>query len=191
MAEWRAVVGFEGLYEVSSEGQIRGLEKVGLDGRVVPAHIKRLRNGRGTYLQVSLRDRSGEKKSYLVHRLVAFAFKGMPGPGQIALHADGSRRNNAASNLRWGSHVDNARDRKMHGTGPKLKPEAHKGKGLRDYSYKSPLTAVVRERIADLRAAGEPIDAIAKWLSLNRKTVMKATNNFGHLSLSPQSVALS
>jgi hypothetical protein len=64
-------------------------------------------NGRG-YMQVKMYDKSGERKSERVHRLVVEAFLPKPRFGQSQVnHIDGSKRNNAASNLEWVSGKEN------------------------------------------------------------------------------------
>lgn len=50
-----------------------------------------------------------------VHRAVMLAF-GPPNAHKLPLirHLDGNPRNNRLSNLAWGTHAENARDREMH-----------------------------------------------------------------------------
>jgi hypothetical protein len=66
------------------------------------------------YQSVSLW-REGEQSTALVHRLVLFAFAGPPEDLDEALHRDGDRTNNTASNLTWGTHSDNQLDQVAHG----------------------------------------------------------------------------
>jgi len=116
---WRPVVGFEGLYEVSDLGRVRGLD------RLVP------RRGGTTRLQsgIVLRDRSGPKgyrmvglcrgglvSGRYVHRLVLEAFIGPCPPGQEACHRLGLRADNRLSELRWDTKAANQADRVTHGT---------------------------------------------------------------------------
>lgn len=49
-----------------------------------------------------------------VHCLVLIAFIGSRPAGMIGLHADDNKDNNHLSNLRWGSHKDNAADRAIN-----------------------------------------------------------------------------
>lgn len=124
---WRAVVGYEGRYEVSSEGRVRSLPSRTGSGRILK---QTLREG---YPKVSL-SRDGKAKSFAVHRLVAFAFLGEPnGEAQMVLHSDGSQTNNSVENLRWGTASDNVQDAIRHGTyvSPNsLKTHCHKGHPL-------------------------------------------------------------
>lgn len=64
----------------------------------------------------------GKRKRIAVHRLVITQYLG-PRPSKMhqTCHIDGSKTNNAASNLRWGTAKDNAIDRENH----KKKRRAH------------------------------------------------------------------
>jgi hypothetical protein len=103
MEEWRAVPGFDDCYEVSDRGRVRSL-KGGFPKVLRPGLSS---NG---YLSVAL---NGSSK--LVQHLVAAAFLGAKPPGALVLHSDGSRTNNSASNLRYGTFSENANDRTLHG----------------------------------------------------------------------------
>lgn len=92
MEVWKAVKGYEGLYEVSNFGQVRGLKR----GRTLSPRA----NCRTGYLEVNLR-RSGTQKTVRVHRLVAEAF--LPNPfGLLEVnHKDEDKNNNSVDNLEW------------------------------------------------------------------------------------------
>lgn len=57
----------------------------------------------------------GKKKIY-IHRTVCELFNGPALPGQECRHLDGNNQNNDASNLKWGTASENARDKIQHGT---------------------------------------------------------------------------
>lgn len=99
--EWRPVVGYEGLYEVSSLGRVRSLR--------FPIRrflsLFRLRKG---YLGVGLTIHR-VRRIYQVHRLVATAFHGPPPLGHECNHKDGRCTHNAASNLEWMTRQQNIR----------------------------------------------------------------------------------
>lgn len=116
--EWRAVVGFEGLYEVSDMGRVRGVDRIvgARSGSTRRQSGRVLRPGRTSagHLMVGL-CRSGRGTSYTVHRLVLIAFVGPPPQGYECCHRDGVHTNNALENLYWGTPSDNVRDQVRHG----------------------------------------------------------------------------
>ncbi|WPZ05482.1 HNH endonuclease signature motif containing protein [Pelagerythrobacter marinus] len=67
------------------------------------------------HLTVGL-DRNGEKRRYLVHRLVCEAFHGpCPPDKRHCAHWDGDPTNNNSENLRWATVKENAEDTRRHG----------------------------------------------------------------------------
>lgn len=113
--EWRAAVGFEGRYEVSSEGHIRTLTTYRPhQSRIV---LKPRRHEKG-YLYVSLRDTGGTSRQLAVHRVVLDAFVGPRPAGKQAAHWNGDPSDNRIANLRWASSAENHADRKRHGRVP-------------------------------------------------------------------------
>lgn len=115
--EWRPVSGFEGLYEVSSSGRVRSLDRVsrGRNG------ASRRGKGRvlnpswdGLYHRTVLSD-AERRKSVRVHVLVAAAFHGDRSEGAEVRHLDGNPKNNKAENLAYGSSQQNSDDCARHG----------------------------------------------------------------------------
>lgn len=110
------VLGFEGLYSVSSEGEIKSLARVvfGKKKQTVGARVVgQFDNGAG-YKTVRLW-RDGKQTMKYVHRVVLEAFVGVGGD-MDACHNDGDRANNALSNLRWDTRSSNHVDKLAHGT---------------------------------------------------------------------------
>lgn len=115
--EWRAVPGYEGIYEVSDAGRVRSLDRVTNDGkRLRGQSIKAFQMPTG-HMRVAL-GRNGTKRTLKIHRLVLLAFVGPPPSGTEALHRDGDAGNNSLTNLRWGTKSENCRDQLRHGTHP-------------------------------------------------------------------------
>lgn len=111
---WRPVPGYEGIYEVSDQGNVRSLDRVDSrgwrrKGRAFRAQMN-VSTGR---LQVRLH-RDGRGKTLNLHRLVALAFVPGEAPGLLALHGDGNALNNTPGNLYWGTYSQNAIDRETH-----------------------------------------------------------------------------
>jgi len=116
---WRAVVGYEGYYEVSDRGRVRSLERSFFDSIGRPRRFPGIEMstpiGSGGYPSVYLK-RSGSVLSTAVHRLVADAFLGAKEAGQEVCHKNGNKFDPRASNLRWGSRSSNILDEVKHGT---------------------------------------------------------------------------
>ena len=104
--EWRPIPGWEDLYDVSDDGRVYSRRSALALKTGLAAHL---------YPQVGL-CREGRRHYSTVHRLVLLAFVGPCPDGGVACHGDGDPENNTLSNLRWGTPLDNAQDRDMHGT---------------------------------------------------------------------------
>lgn len=113
------MVGFGGLYEVSSEGRVRSISRVVVcsDGRCLPIRGRLLRTAlnRNGYLSAQIW-RGNRHYPREVHVLVAAAFIGPRPEGQQVRHYDGDRANARASNLSYGTPSDNFEDALRHGT---------------------------------------------------------------------------
>jgi transposase-like protein len=103
--QWNPVLGFDGLYEISSLGTIRSLR-----GEKIKAPQ---RNPRG-YMHTALYDH-GATNVY-IHRAVLEAFAGAAPHGQESCHWNGQRDDNSLLNLRWDTSKGNHADRLVHGT---------------------------------------------------------------------------
>ena len=100
MEEWRTIKGYEGLYEVSSYGMVRSLDRYDKNNHFRKGCILKQNNdGRG-YMSVQL-CLDGKIKKYLVHRLVAQAFTPNPGGLPQVNHKDEDKSNNSVENLEW------------------------------------------------------------------------------------------
>ena len=58
----------------------------------------------------------GKPKGFTVHSLIALAFIGSRPSGSDVCHQDGDPLNNALTNLRYDSRLENVRDAQRHGT---------------------------------------------------------------------------
>jgi hypothetical protein len=105
-------MGYEGLYEVSSLGNVRARDRVirrGSQSWTVPAGPRKATvNGVG-YAVCNLR-KDGKPRTEAVHVLVAEAFLGpRPTWATQVNHMDRDRANNAAANLEWSHSSHNIR----------------------------------------------------------------------------------
>lgn len=97
--EWRAVPGYEGLYEVSNLGRVMGYR-----GKILTPS----KAGDG-YWKVTLCKQGAPNLHVYVHRLVLRTFRG-DAPGKVAMHLNHNRSDNRIENLKWGSHQENTQD---------------------------------------------------------------------------------
>jgi len=112
---WRAVPGFEGLYEISDQGRVLSLARIDKLGNPVRQRIMSQHVTAKGYHRAQL-SRDGVTQEFFVHRLVLMAFDREPGSDEVTRHLDGNPHNNQPANLAWGTHVENNRDRVRHGT---------------------------------------------------------------------------
>ena len=115
--EWRPVVGYEGIYEVSDMGRVRSLPRevnrgragyITMPGRVLKPHVER-------YARLRLVSTDGRGSTRYVHRLVAEAFHGPCPGGMEVCHENGQHLDNRAENLRYDTRAGNQRDLVKHG----------------------------------------------------------------------------
>lgn len=116
---WLPVVGWEGLYEVSSHGRVRSVERTFLraDGRLCTWKGRILRQsymGNG-YAKVTM-SRESRMQTRSIHGLVLEAFVSPRPEGMEACHGDGNPKNNRIENLRWDTKQSNTEDKRRHGT---------------------------------------------------------------------------
>lgn len=119
--EWRAAVGYEGLYEVSNLGRVRTLPHTrrSRSGRVAEVRMRLLRPVKlpapHNHWTITL-SRDRHRVSQPLHTMVLVAFAGPSPAGMECRHVDGNPDNNRVDNLQWGTPAENAADRDRHGT---------------------------------------------------------------------------
>ena len=103
--EWKPVVGYEGLYEVSNYGRVKSKYT---STRITDTKNKIMKQKYDTrgYFRVNL-TKNGKQKNLLVSRLVAMAF--VPNPKNLPMvgHDDDNKENNHVSNLYWTDAAEN------------------------------------------------------------------------------------
>lgn len=116
MEEWKDIQGYEGLYQVSTLGRIKGLPRKNRKREIILKPI--IHNG---YEQVYL-CKSGVKKYHSVHRLVAIAF--IPNIDNLPYvnHVNENKADNNIENLEWCTAKYNTN----YGTGMKRRIEKQK-----------------------------------------------------------------
>lgn len=110
-SKWKAIEGYEDIYEVSNHGKVRSIDRVitenntekvkNLQGKELSSVISK----RG-YLVVNLfKNNNGQMRN--VHDLVAKAFVPNPGNKATVNHKDSNRLNCYDYNLEWNSYSEN------------------------------------------------------------------------------------
>ena len=107
MEEWKPIVGYEELYEVSDMGRVRSKSrKTRIKDK--ESFIMQQKLDTHGYLRVNL-TKDGEQKSLLVSRLVAEAFVRNPDPDRYKLvgHDNDIKTQNTSCNLYWTDKREN------------------------------------------------------------------------------------
>lgn len=118
--QWRAVVGYEGYYEVSDQGRVRSVsrqitQRNGRSYRLKGRVLKTVPSKSGLYDTVSL-VADCVYKTFTVHTLIAAAFLGPRPDGRVVCHNNGDGHDNRLANLRYDTQFANAQDTREHGT---------------------------------------------------------------------------
>ena len=178
---WKPIKGYEEVYAVSNEGNVKSLEREVIDslGRtqkvqetIIKQDIKygpKRKEGIG-YRIASLSDH-GKLKHFQVHRLVAEAFIPNPNNYPQVNHIDGNKANNNASNLEWVSDQMNKQHAKDNGL---LRAGSH-------ISWESPNAKLTKDdvlRIRELYKSGMQVSDIAPMFGIAEVTARSAA--LGH-----------
>jgi hypothetical protein len=109
MEVWKEIKGFEGMYSVSSWGNVKSMDRsVLIEGRFlrfIPGQNIKQANCKGyRFVALSVNDK---QKTLLVHRLLAEAFVPNPDNKPEVNHKDLNTCNNSFTNLSWVTGLEN------------------------------------------------------------------------------------
>lgn len=125
--EWRNVVGYEGIYQVSSLGRVKAIIKK----RIMAQHD----NGKG-YLTVNLSIRGKAKKKY-IHRLVTEAFIPNPNDKPEVNHLNLKKNDNNIQNLEWNTKKENMNHARYNGVFKDVKVYQYSLDGVYEREFNS------------------------------------------------------
>ena len=101
MEEWKAIKGYEGLYEVSNLGRVKSIErKVAhpiVKEKTIKEKLLKYNTDSNGYLYVTLY-KNGKPKSFKIHRLVAIAFISNPDNKPDIDHINTNKTDNREDN---------------------------------------------------------------------------------------------
>jgi len=161
--KWKSIPDFEGKYEVSDLGNVRGFYYGGKK-RNEP-RIKKPQLNKNGYYYVILQSGS-QIKSWQLHRLVLSVFdKEMP-PNIDCCHKDHIRSHNELSNLKWGTRKENEADKHKVGRG-----------AVGENNGQSKMTNEIVLKIRKLFGDGLSTYQIAHQLGLKQQNVWNIANN--------------
>jgi hypothetical protein len=103
--KWADIIGFEGFYQASNLGRIKGLNRIG-GGSDRSCHIsERIMTISKPSATVSL-GKDGKHCGFHVGHLVLLAFIGEPYEDEVAIHKNGKTNDCRLENLFWGTRSD-------------------------------------------------------------------------------------
>lgn len=105
--EWRAIVGYDGLYEVNRNGVIVSLPKRSGKGKIYKRAVMSPYINYSGYPCIGLYA-NGIRKGFFVHRIVAQTFIENPENKPCVDHIDTDTMNPSSSNLRWCTRSENS-----------------------------------------------------------------------------------
>lgn len=163
--EWRAVISYEGLYEVSNLGRVKSLKRI-REGIIkgtfhkVKEKIRKCGHQPNGYCFINLSKKGYKIKYFYIHRLVAQHFIDSFNELEVN-HIDGNKGNNSASNLEFITHKENIK----HATELGLR----KNCGGKSGSSKLPITEI--DNILSYVNKGLSFSAIGRIYSVDGRTI--------------------
>lgn len=101
--KWKSIEGYEGLYEISTMGRVKSMERKVKNGngyRIVRERILKPHKHNNGYLQLLIH-KEGTIKKYYIHRLVAEAFISNPLNFPEVNHLNEDKTDNRLENLEF------------------------------------------------------------------------------------------
>lgn len=155
---WKDIVDYEGIYQISDMGRIRGFSKFG----TTYLSLKPKKTG---YVCVGLL-KDGVRTDKRVHRLVASAFLPNPEKKPYVNHKKGIKHDNRVTELEWSTESEN--DIHAYQTGLRKSPKAWTGKTGHNHNRSKP--------VCQISITEETIQTFGSALEASRETGITAQN---------------
>jgi len=157
---WKPVIGYEGSYEISNTGQVRGIDRV-IFKRGFPYNIK------GKLLKQTLNKKGYPRVKFTInnnqlernpHRLVAEAFITNPNNFPQVNHINGIKTDNNIENLEWVNNSMNI----LHAYSLGLQP-SRKGENNSNAKLNNNSVTLIKQKYNN----GANISSISKEMNIN------------------------
>lgn len=173
--EWRDIQGYEGVYQISNNGEVKSLSRFRRSRWetpvLLPERILKQKKNRHGYMTVHLR--TGKESWPSVHRLVAIAFVPNPENKSTVNHKDGVKTNNTVQNLEWATESEQMIHAISTGlySPPDLRPFVQKG----EYNRASKLKDCEIPLILKMREQGNTLKSIADKFGVGISQIHRIT----------------
>ncbi|WP_407505086.1 NUMOD4 domain-containing protein [Elizabethkingia meningoseptica] len=108
--EWKDIPGYNGMYQASTNGHIRSLDRIVSNGNglfMKKGVVLKTTLDKNGYLTLNLYNSDKVKKLWKVHRLIAITFISNPENKATVNHLNSLRNDNRVENLEWATFSEN------------------------------------------------------------------------------------
>lgn len=163
---WRDIPGYEGYYQASSFGRIRGVDRTvktfGGGNVLLKSKIIKFKKNNHPYFSIKLhKDGIGKLRS--VHRFIAETWIPNPENKPQVNHLDGNKKNNRVDNLAWATRSENAKHAVLFGLMKPLKGE--------DVNFSKLIESDVLSIVAEYNEGKITTESLGKKYNVDRKTI--------------------